>query len=377
MTNHAACDCNSTTAAKDTLVYLTVLKTILWVYIVLCIVIAGINYGYAPNAPQSVAKVIMWIWLIYENWIKTLFIIICSYLTIKITGSRQKSTMGRRNLTGFIIAALVVHVIAPIITGNYDLYFYAMPLPWSATPLQLLYSESQHYQSSLANWGQQGIVGALAFFVLMCVVAFIGTLFWGRRFQCSTICLFNGFAAEVFEPAIPLIGKKRKPKIRTLKVFNSLRWVFLGIALFFVVYWCPLLIGVALPGDISFITKVASYKYLCGELLMAIFFWIAFTGRGYCYYCPLGTVLGLLSKISNQRIVTSKSKCIQCGKCNDVCPMSIEIKACAAVTADVKDMSCVGCGRCVDACPTQTLIYSTRAIEFTKAKGEQKNDHNL
>lgn len=377
MTNKGVCDYNRPTAAKDTHVYMTILKTILWIYIALCIIIAGINYGYAPNAPQPVAKVIMWIWLVYENWIKTLFIIICSYLTLKIIGHSQKNTMRRRNLKGFIIAALVVHVIAPIITGNYDLYFYAMPLPWATTPLQLLYSKSQLYQSSLLNWGHRGIIGALVFFIFICVIVLVGTLSLGRRFQCSTICLFNGFAAEVFEPAIPLIGKKRKLNRSTLKVFNVLRWVFLGISLFFVSYWCLFLIGVTLPGDINVVTKLASYKYLAGDLLMAIFFWITFTGRGYCYYCPLGTVLGLVSKISGQRIVTSKSKCIQCGKCNDVCPMSIEIKDRAAITADVRAMNCVGCGRCVDNCPTQTLMYSTHVIDFIKAKEAQKDEYHL
>ncbi|OPZ91606.1 MAG: putative electron transport protein YccM [Firmicutes bacterium ADurb.Bin419] len=377
MSNNAACDNKRPKTANNTQVYVTILKTILWIYIILCIVIAGINYGYAPKAPQSVAKVIMWIWLIYENWVKTLFIIICSYLTIKITDRSQKSTMLRRNLKGFIIAALIVHVIAPVITGNYDLYFYSMPLPWTTTPMQLLYSKSQLYQNSLLNWGHRGIIGALIFYVIVCIIVLVGTLFFGRRFQCSTICLFNGFAAEVFEPAIPLIGNKRKPKIGTLKVLNILRWIFLGISLFFVVYWCLILIGVTLPGDITFVTKVASYKYLCGELLMAIFFWIAFTGRGYCYYCPLGTILGLISKLSNQRIVTSKSKCVKCGKCNQVCPMSIDIKNCAAVTADVRDMNCVGCGHCVDTCPTHTLMYSTRFIEYMNSKEEQQNDNNL
>lgn len=351
------------TSAKDTKVYVTALKTILWVYIALCFVIAGVNYGYAPKAPQNVAKVIMWIWVIYENWVKTIFIIVCSYLTIKTTSSK-KNSMRRRNLKGFVIAALIVHIAGPFITGNYDLYFYAMPLPWSTESLQLLYPNSSLYQSSLLNWGQHGIVGALVFFVIVCAAVLVGTLLLGRRFQCSNICLFNGFAAEVFEPAIPLIGKKRKLNGGKLKIFNLLRWVFLGIALFFVGYWCMILIGVTLPGDIDFFTKLASYKYLVGELLMAIFFWIAFVGRGYCYYCPLGTVLGLISKISNQRIVTGKSKCVQCGKCDDVCPMSIEIKNFAAITADVRNLRCVGCGRCVDTCPTNTLMYSTSFIDL-------------
>ncbi len=43
---------------------LTVLKTILWIYIILCFVIAGLHYGYARTAPESVAKIIIWSWLL-------------------------------------------------------------------------------------------------------------------------------------------------------------------------------------------------------------------------------------------------------------------------------------------------------------------------
>jgi len=53
---------------------------------------------------------------------------------------------------------------------------------------------------------------------------------------------------------------------------------------------------------------------------MAMFFWVAFLGRGYCYYCPLGTILSFLAKAGNQQIVTNRSECIQCGRCNRVCP---------------------------------------------------------
>nr|WP_281389051.1 4Fe-4S dicluster-binding protein [Spirochaeta isovalerica] len=90
-----------------------------------------------------------------------------------------------------------------------------------------------------------------------------------------------------------------------------------------------------------------------------MFFWVAFTGRGYCYYCPLGTVLGWVSRLAGQRIRTDISDCIKCGKCNVSCPMGIEIKMSAEEKKDVYSSLCVGCGHCVDICPVGTLEYST------------------
>lgn len=344
-------------------IYLTWLRAILWVYIILCVIIAGMNYGYASKAPQNVAKIITWVWLIYENWIKTAFIIIGSFLTLKIISSSKSTKMRKRNLYGLIIAALTVHVVTPLIFYNYELYFYAMPLPWTTTPLHLLDINSSLYHSTVSAWGTNGITSSLIFFICISIIVLIGTLLFGRRFQCSTICLFNGFAAEIFEPAIPLIGKRRKVSPRTLRFLYVLRWIFLAIALFFVSYWILFLLKVSLLGNIDIITKIESYKYLAGELLMMMFFWIAFIGRGYCYFCPLGTVLSLFSKLAGQKIRTDNTKCVHCSKCTDACPMSIDIKSKAIDGSFVRDIRCVGCGHCVDECPTKNLCYSTRFID--------------
>ena len=353
---------------KKTTIYLKLLKIILGVYIILAILIAGLNYGYARSAPQNIASIINWVWLIYENWIKAAFILIGSFLTIKVIGSTKRTTMRKANLTGFIIAALTVHILIPLLFNNYDLYFYAMPLPWTTTPLQLLDTNSSLYISTISSWGTSGILSSLAFFTAISFLVFIGTLIYGRRLQCSSICLFNGFAAEVFDPAIPLIGKQRRLKPRTARFMNIIRWVFLGIALLFIAYWVIFLLGITITPDISTITNLESYKYLVGELLLTLFFWIVFIGRGYCYYCPLGTVLSGVARIGGQKITTNNTKCIRCNKCNETCPMSIDIKGQAIKGESVQDIRCVGCGHCVDDCPTKTLAYSTRFVDFYRNK---------
>jgi ferredoxin-type protein NapH len=358
---------------KKNEIYVKLLKAILWVYVILCILIAGLNYGYASKASSDVAGIINWVWLAYENWIKTLFILIGSVLTLKIVGSSKRTTMRRTNLMGFIIAALTVHVAIPLIVNNYELYFYAMPFPWTTTPLQLLDKNTSLYQSTITASGYSGISIALIFFVCISIIVLIGTLLFGRRFQCSSICLFNGFAAEVFEPATPLIGKRKKIRPRTLGLMNILRWVFLFIALSFIVYWTLYLLGINITPNIDIITRIESYKYLAGELLMMMFFWIALVGRGYCYYCPLGTVLSFFAKMAGQKIKTDNTKCVQCNKCNATCPMSIDIKSKAVKGAIVRDIRCVGCGHCVDECPTKNLSYSTKFIEKIRKNAPSTN----
>lgn len=347
---------------------LKILKTILWIYIVMCLIIAGLNYGYSSKVTPKTATLISWIWHFYENWVKTLFIFIGSILTLRIIGASNRTVMRKRNLIGFTVSALIVHISAPLILNNKELYFFTMPLPWTTTPLQMLYSNSLFYISRFSVWGVAGMSAALIFYVCVCIVVIVGTLMFGRRWQCSTLCLFNGFASEVFAPAIPLIGKNKNVKPLGIKVFSIIRWLFLLIALFFTVWWILFLSGTPVFGNYQIISKAENYKYLSAELLMAMFFWVAFIGRGYCYYCPLGTVLSLLGRVAGQQISTDNTNCIQCGKCNVACPMTIDIKSSAKTGDAVKNLRCVGCGHCVDVCPTKTLSYSTKFLRCYRNK---------
>lgn len=349
------------------------LKTILWIYIILCVIIAGLNYGYASHAPASSAALITWFWHLYENWIKTLFIILASILTLKIVAASGTTTMRKRNLRGFIVAALIIHIVAPLLLNNSEVYFFAMPLPWTTTPLHLLDSSSSFYLSRLPVWGLGGITAALIVYVCISAIVILGTVLLGRRWQCSTLCLFNGFAAEVFAPAFPLVGRKKKVRPQTLKILTALRWLFLVLALFFTFYWVCYLLNLSIPGDIQIISKVENYKYLSTELLMTMFFWIAFIGRGYCYYCPLGTVLSLLGRVSGQKIATNNTQCLQCNQCNNVCPMSIDIKSMALNGQPVTALRCVGCGHCVDACSSNNLSYTTKFLDLISQETSKKD----
>lgn len=260
---------------------LTLLKALLWIYIILCFILAGLNYGYVKAAPESVGKAITWFWHFYENWIKTGFITIASVLTLRIINKSGRSTMRKRNLTGFILAALVVHI---------------------------------------------------------------------------------------FAPAFPLIGNKKKIQPKTVRLLMTLKWLMFAMALLFSGYWILLLSGALTLENYNLISKIEIYKYLSAELLMMMFFWIVFVGRGYCYYCPMGTVLGFISKLSGQKIMTNLTKCINCGQCNSACPMAIELQSNASKGEPVTSLRCVGCGHCVDACITKNLSYTTTFLSKFASK---------
>ena len=361
----------STTTTKDSW-EIKLLRTMVWIYIVLCILIAGFNYGYAPSAPESVRQFINSFWLFYENWIKTFLIVGCGYLTLRIVGKRQRTTMRRRNIIGMTITALFIHILIPLASGNQEIYFYGMPLPWSNVPLQSMVPSADFTQRHMLLWGAQGITFALAVFWIINVIVLIGTLVFGRRWQCSTLCLFNGFAAEVFSPALPLLTKRRATRTQgTLRVtkkearrFSVIRILFFIISISLTIFWLLQIWGVPDRKLMGIFERVELYKYLVFELIMMMYFWVAFIGRGYCLYCPVGTVVASLGKVVGQRIETNMTNCIGCRLCSKVCPVGIDVAGYAQKGVLMDSTRCVACGHCVDACPTETLHYTTDTMEL-------------
>jgi ferredoxin len=69
--------------------------------------------------------------------------------------------------------------------------------------------------------------------------------------------------------------------------------------------------------------------------------------------CPVGTLLGLISKISILRIKFDESSCTRCGRCSLQCKSScIDF-----LNHDVDLSRCVGCFNCINICQDKAITY--------------------
>ena len=96
-------------------------------------------------------------------------------------------------------------------------------------------------------------------------------------------------------------------------------------------------------------------------LVLAVLLWLSFRhGRLFCNtVCPVGTFLGLLSRVSLFRIKMDKVSCTQCGKCLAVCKSScINMKK-----MEVDFSRCVGCYNCLTVCPSVSILYKPALSE--------------
>lgn len=94
-------------------------------------------------------------------------------------------------------------------------------------------------------------------------------------------------------------------------------------------------------------------------------------GRTYCNtVCPVGTVLGLISKYSLFGPVISEDRCTGCGICGKAC------KASCIDTANHKiDYSrCVDCMNCIGNCHSKAISYGFRYGKKSGAKAEREKE---
>lgn len=94
-------------------------------------------------------------------------------------------------------------------------------------------------------------------------------------------------------------------------------------------------------------------------------------GRDYCNsICPVGTVLGYLSKCSLLKIEIDTEKCRSCGLCGRACKAKcIDTKAHA-----VDHTRCVACMDCIGTCRDGAISYTWRRAKRQPAPAPQKAD---
>jgi len=80
--------------------------------------------------------------------------------------------------------------------------------------------------------------------------------------------------------------------------------------------------------------------------------------------CPLGALLSLFSLKPMFRMTRDTDKCIDCGRCREVCQGACEIDR------ELVPSECVMCMNCIDVCPTQAIEFkaiSRRQEHYTPA----------
>jgi len=77
--------------------------------------------------------------------------------------------------------------------------------------------------------------------------------------------------------------------------------------------------------------------------------------RSWCAFCPMGTLQSALGGLKKP-LQISAERCIECRRCEKVCPMTLPIVSHKA-TGVVNERDCLRCSECVAVCPKQALFW--------------------
>jgi polyferredoxin len=198
---------------------------------------------------------------------------------------------------------------------------------------------------------------AASSFILL--VASIGITILFRRAFCGQLCPLGAL-----QGASAGIGKKvfgRKFKLPAV-VDKPLRWLkYVVLAGITALTWIAGTLVVR-PYDpwVAFMHLSSSEVWtgfwvgvliLVGSLVASLFY-----DRFFCkYLCPMGAMYGLVSKLGLYRVRRDETKCIDCGRCDKVCPVDLPV----STTKDVTSAECLACGLCVNVCPAQGALAIT------------------
>ena len=230
------------------------------------------------------------------------------------------------------------------------------------------------------------------------------TLVFGRIY-CSVICPLG-----VFQDVAAWFGRKTKKHSKLPYTYSpALSWVRYGVLGMFVV---ALIAGIG--SLVALIAPYSAYGRIANNLFQPLWQWgnnllayiseradsyafyetevwikslptfiiatITFVvlvvlawrnGRTYCNtICPVGTVLGFLSRYSLFRITIDPEKCNKCSLCSRNCKAAcINFKE-----YQVDNSRCVACMNCIDKCKRGAISYKFRPIHTSSAiKAETVN----
>lgn len=194
------------------------------------------------------------------------------------------------------------------------------------------------------------------------VVAILAITFLIGRFYCAVVCPM-GIFQDIFVWAHRIIFGKKRP-YRYRKPLNWLRYTVL------VLFVLAMVVG--LNSIAVLIAPYSAYaRMVTGLHATGVLQWVAiitlvvigmmsFTmGRLWCNtFCPVGTLLGLISKYSLFGIRINADKCVGCRKCERRCKAM-----CIDIENKIVDTSrCVNCFNCLGECKHGAVSFGRRHV---------------
>ena len=171
------------------------------------------------------------------------------------------------------------------------------------------------------------------------VAKILGPLLFGRGW-CGYAC-WTAMVLDLLPFKTPAAPRKHWGVIRYIAFAASLAFVSL-LFIFQVPYKETMMWWSFIIGNVIYYAIGILMAFQCKD------------NRAFCkYICPITVFLKPMSRFSLFRIKLDEPKCIDCGKCEKVCPMNVEVPSNSRKKENATE--CILCMNCVENCPKNAL----------------------
>ena len=248
--------------------------------------------------------------------------------------------------------------------------------------------------SAIARW--QFIPALLSISITTVTLILLVTLFFGRIY-CSTICPL-GVAQDGVNALRNSRSKAAATRFAFRKADNILRYSILAITAIGIAIGAGALVALLDPYSIfgriiydglrpvvqainnslaltvgdTFGRETISISWLSSLIALTTMLAIGAVawlwGRRYCNsFCPVGTLLGEVSRVALMKVKIDTSKCDSCGLCARKCKSECIDPA----THTIDPTRCIVCFDCIDNCAQKAISFSP--IEIARSNTQNKH----
>ncbi len=195
------------------------------------------------------------------------------------------------------------------------------------------------------------------------------TYFFGKVW-CGWICHLGAIQEFLYLPRKIKILQTRKAQ----NIFRIIRYVLLGaliiqVAIMGTKYWCRIDPFINIFGFKGFYDMLINVTYFDLELIiiitLVVFVLISslFIYRPFCRtMCPVGLVLGLITKIPGASVIGIKGECISCKMCEKSCEYKAIVRD--EKLSIINNTDCIACGDCIDSCSQGSLKFLRKSKKY-------------
>ncbi len=185
------------------------------------------------------------------------------------------------------------------------------------------------------------ITGAL---IQLVVARLVLPFILGNSF-CSHAC-WTGF---IFE----MLRRKDTKEVKIYKRSEFLAWTYMLILAVFSIT----IASINNPATDEGLRKIWILADNLFIILLGLVLTTAVGSRAYCrLLCPFITISSVIAPFSLFKITPVNAiSCNNCKRCNDVCPMLIDVNSYVLKNNQIKDKMCLQCERCVSVCKKNVL----------------------